>query len=140
MGSISHDLRTPLNCITNLLQSAKFDARFSKVLFKEYISPSINSCAYLLNLVNDILDFTQISVNKRPKMNYEPANVHKTIKDIVSLMKLKAELRNINLIYQISSRVPESFFTDPRRLKQILINLVGNAIKFTFKGEIKITA
>lgn len=87
-----------------------------------------------------IVDFTHFSMNKKPSLIFYNVRIADIIEDVIDLLKMKADIRNIKLYSSIHPGVPEVFKTDPRRLKQIIINLVSNAIKFTFKGKIKITA
>jgi len=82
MGATSHELRTPIGCIMTILSSAQNDDNFSTELYDKYIQPSINNCYYLLNIVNDILDFTKICIGEPPKMIYELVNLKKTISEI----------------------------------------------------------
>ena len=71
-------------------------------------------------------------------MVYEPVNLKDQVNDVIGLFELRASIRKIDLISEIDPEIPEDFCTEPRRLKQILLNLMSNAMKFTFKGYIKI--
>ena len=73
-------------------------------------------------------------------MVYEPVNIKDHVNDVINLFKFRAKIRKIDLIQEIDPEISELFNTEPRRLKQILLNLMGNAMKFTFHGYIKIIA
>ena len=85
-----------------------------------------------------MLVYTQISLNKEFRMFYEPIDIRKIVNNIKNIMKSKAKGRKIQLITKYCSGLEDTFCTEPQRLKQVLFNLVGNAIKFTFDGYVKI--
>ena len=91
-----------------------------------------------MHLVNDILAYTSISFNKEFRMIYENIDIRKTVEEVTNMMQIRIKMRKIKLITEIDKDIPHVFCTEPRRLKQILINLISNAVKFTFKGFIKI--
>jgi len=93
MGSVSHELRTPLNCQISLLQAAERDPSVPKKLYKLYIEPTLKSSDYLLHLVNGILDYTQISLNKKPSLKYENVRIADVVEDVIDLLKIKADIR-----------------------------------------------
>lgn len=137
LASVSHELRTPLNSTINLLERAVDFPEIPSKLKKQLILPSLGSSKILLSIINDILDFSQINSNAF-KLRAERKDVNKTIKDCVELFRIQAEKKGIELV--ISSKADlTNFCTDHHRLGQIVVNLVSNAIKFTFKGRIEIT-
>ena len=85
-----------------------------------------------------MLVYTQISLNKDFRMYYEPVYIKENIKNIINIMNSKANNKGIKLITEFCASLDKKFCTEPQRLKQVLFNLVGNAIKFTFEGYVKI--
>ncbi len=135
LSNMSHEIRTPMNAIvslTNLLLEKKFDKETTE--YHLTISKSVNN---LLVIINDILDFSKIEMGKvyLEKIDF---NLHEKIKETYDFFKHKAENKNIELTLEISDEVPQMVNGDPYRLNQILVNLVGNAIKFTPRGSVKI--
>ncbi len=137
LANISHELRTPMNGIlgtTELIQSAGLDPQQS-----EYFEIIRSSAQSLLVVINDILDFSKIEAGKfdLDLIDFDlPALIHDTIKPLA----LKAEENGVELLCRIDPAVPDLVHGDPIRVRQVLTNLAGNAIKFTSKGEIEISA
>lgn len=137
LANISHEFRTPLNSIigfADILYSAETDADK-----KEKLSIIKSSSESLLLLLNDILDLSKIEAGKI-NINYAPVNIYKTIKEIYRLFLIKTEEKNIHFTYSIQDNFPKYIIFSEIRLRQILFNLIGNAVKFTTKGEISIEA
>ncbi len=120
-----------------LLNEAKDVENLPEGFYEKYLKPSNICSAYLLHLINDILDYTEISFQNDLRLVFEPTNIRETLTNVIELLSLQANLRKIKLLYEILPGVPEIIHTDARRLKQILFNLAGNALKFTFKGYVK---
>ena len=134
---VSHEIRTPLNCIINMLKVV--ENKLDEESFEKIIKPAENSAFFLLNLVNDLLDMAQIEAGKF-KLNYLEFDLKMLLSDIITLIKIQAESRKIELKLNCDPRLPESIKSDPNRIRQITINLLGNALKFTTKGSIKLKA
>ena len=133
LANMSHEIRTPMNGIfgfLELLQSTSLSLEQ-----KEFIREAKCASEVLLNLINDILDFSKIEAKKLTLEKIE-FNLRTTIEDAVSLLVPKATEKGLDLNTMISGSVPEEVIGDPSRLKQILINLISNAVKFTQSGEI----
>ena len=136
LANISHELRTPLNSIIG----------FTELLLQENLSyeqreilSNIRQSSYsLLELINDILDLNKIEAGKIELVPV-PVNITSLLEEVRSLFKERLTSKNLNLEITVGKSVPEAILIDPLRLKQILINLVGNAYKFTEKGGIKIS-
>jgi len=135
LASMSHELRTPLNAVigfSDLLSETETNADRQKQLAIIH-----QAAKNLLKLIQDILDLTKIEAG-RIEVHRAPFNLHETAQDIVSLFDLQAEKKGLILSLNIAPDVPHWIEADEGLLRQILINLIGNAIKFTPKGCIKI--
>ncbi len=140
VGSISHELRTPLNGLMILLGCAKNAPNIADGFFDKYLKPALDCSDFLLNIINDILDYTQMNFKKELRLVLEEVSLKALLSSVVELLKMKAKLRRLKLIIEVDEDIPDVFTTEPRRLKQIMLNLTGNALKFTFEGHIKIMA
>jgi len=130
---VSHELRTPLNGMLGMLQC--LDQSKQDPHNKECIEVCINSGKLLLNLINSILDYDQIK-NQKIKFNFESLSLRKLLDEIKHPMSFLARQKGLDFVLIIEEGTPEIIYTDKNRLQQIITNLIGNAIKFTFKGSI----
>ncbi|AGY75229.1 response regulator [Clostridium autoethanogenum] len=136
LANMSHEIRTPMNGIfgfLDLLQSTNLSLEQ-----KDFIREAKSASKVLLYIINDILDFSKIEA-KKLTMEKIRFNLRNTIEDAVSLLVPKAVEKGLELYTMISEGVPEEVVGDPSRLRQILNNLISNAVKFTNKGEISVT-
>lgn len=134
LANMSHELRTPLN---GILGYAQILGRMKTLSSKERDGINIiHQCgAHLLTLINDVLDLSKIEARK---LELIPKAVHlpSLLQSVVEMCRIRAEQKGIDFVYQPSSRLPEGVLTDEKRLRQVLINLLGNAIKFTDRGAV----
>lgn len=135
LANMSHEIRTPMNGILGTLQLLQ-DSKLTESQL-EYVSIAYNSGESLLALLNDILDFSKIEAGKMD-LEFIPFSLAKLVKELTILLKSKAEERGVSLISDISEDVSTVIKGDPVRIRQILTNLLTNAIKFTDNGEVKI--
>ena len=135
LATISHELRTPLNAVigmTGSLLDTPLD--FQQKDFTQIIRRSGEA---LLALINDILDFSKVEAGKMTLEKYS-FNLSSCLKDAIELVKPQADAKAVKLHYQIEESVPQNIIGDLARLRQVLINLIGNAVKFTDEGRVDI--
>jgi PAS domain S-box-containing protein len=133
LANVSHEVRTPLNGILGMTDLA-LDTPLTPQQ-REYLELVKTSGVSLLRVINDILDFSKIEAGKL-ELEAIDFSLGSTLADTLKGLALRAHQKGLELAYHIPSSVPDALVGDPDRLRQILVNLVGNAIKFTEQGEI----
>lgn len=135
LANMSHEIRTPLNGIigmTSLLEKTPItEEQF------EYLEVIQQSGYALLSIINDILDITKLEA-KKVRLNSKPMSISKCLESSYSVIILKAQEKNIEIVYHIDENVPKHIVSDFYRLQQVLVNLLSNAVKFTDTGKISI--
>jgi PAS domain S-box-containing protein len=135
IANISHEIRTPLNSIigfNELMLTTKLDEQQ-----KDFINKALSSSHGLLGIINDVLDISKIEAGKL-ELNEDFTSLEQLIDDTVGILKWKAEEKGIRLTVKKSESLPKYIYIDPTRLRQILINLLGNAVKFTEEGFVEL--
>jgi signal transduction histidine kinase/CheY-like chemotaxis protein len=136
LANMSHEIRTPMNGIIGMAELMQ-DTKLTDIQ-REYLDMLKTSSDNLLLIINDILDFSKIEAGK---LDFERIDfcLSSTINDFLKTLAVSANNKGIEVVCNISPETPEILLGDPGRLRQILINLVSNAIKFTHKGEVVIS-
>lgn len=137
LANMSHEIRTPMNSILGF--SELLLTRIKDETNREYVKTILTSGRNLLTLLNDILDLSKIEAGKL-ELQYNPANFRELLQDVKQIFIIKANEKKIDLDYILDESIPNYLVIDDTRLRQILLNLVGNAIKFTKKGFVHINA
>ncbi|CDW79459.1 UNKNOWN [Stylonychia lemnae] len=133
-ATVSHDMRTPLNAIIGLLGNLE---SFVVHQGKRFLPIIQNSSKFMLFLVNDLLDFFQIK-NGQFRRNENTVNLRKSIRDLIDMFKVGAQEKGIQLLYFCQDDFPSQLKVDDSRIQQVLLNLLQNALKFTFEGTISV--
>jgi len=135
LANMSHEIRTPMNAIIGFCDLLK--GLVNEPRPRNYVESISASGKTLLALINDILDLSKIEAGKL-QLNYQPVNLRLITEEIQQIFSQKATEKNLSLLLEIEETVPTVVMFDETRLRQILFNVVGNAIKFTEAGTVKI--
>jgi len=133
LANMSHEIRTPMNAIIGMTDLA-LDTSLDKIQ-RDYIETVRDAAASLLRLLNDILDFSKIE-SKRVEMEAVGFDIRESLGGFLRPLAVGAHQKGLELAYHVDGAVPEQIIGDPTRLRQIIVNLVGNAVKFTGSGEV----
>jgi two-component system, sensor histidine kinase and response regulator len=140
LANMSHEIRTPLNSILGFAELLVRNAdEGDERTRRDYAETIRTSARHLLELINNVLDLSKIEAGKM-QVEHARFSPHQVIAEVVSLMRVRAVEKGVVLNYRWDSPIPETIATDPHRIRQLLINLVGNAIKFTEQGSVMIVA
>jgi signal transduction histidine kinase len=138
LASMSHELRTPLNAVLGYAQLLTMQGGLSAKQ-ERGLDTIHKSGQHLLALINDILDLARIEAG-RTELNPQPVNLREFLQAVVSLMRVKADEKHLAFVFDAGRDLPEAVLADERRLRQVLLNLLGNAIKFTDRGTVMLRA
>ncbi len=135
LANVSHEIRTPMNSIIGFSEILARNSVDEQQLY--YINAIRSSSSNLLALLNDILDLSKIQ-SREIKLIYEPVSMRKITGDVKKIFQLKGSEKKLDLIWEFAPNFPDRLNIDGLRMRQILINMVSNAIKFTEKGSVKV--
>ncbi len=136
LANMSHEIRTPMNAILGFTEL--LDTRIEDPLLKQFIKNISTSGTTLLGLINDVLDLSRIEAGKM-ELNFEPVNLESLLIELSHVFETDMQERGLEFILEIDPQIPPFLLMDMLRVRQIIFNLIGNAIKFTEKGFIKLT-
>jgi signal transduction histidine kinase/DNA-binding NarL/FixJ family response regulator len=136
LANMSHELRTPLNAILGFSNLMRSDAALSTD-HRQTLDIINRSGEHLLNLINDILDMAKVEAG-RIDIENAPFDMNEMINDITDLMRVRAEEKGLQLLVDETSSFPRFLLADGAKLRQVLINLIGNAIKYTRQGQVNL--
>ena len=136
---MSHEIRTPMNAILGFTEVLKRGYEKGEAERKKYLGTIRSSGEHLLQLINDVLDLSKVEAGhlEVERIRFAP---HLLIQEVISVLSVKAREKNIALEFEADGPIPETLLSDPTRLRQIVTNLVSNAIKFTERGGVKVVA
>jgi PAS domain S-box-containing protein len=135
LSTMSHELRTPMNGIMGMLSLLQEISGPGEQ--KEYVQAAYSSAELLLKLLNDVLDFSKIDSNKI-EIEHIEFSMRRVVQSVYDLMAVKASEKGIHFYYEVDDSIPSTVIGDPTRVRQVITNLVSNAIKFTENGEVAV--
>jgi signal transduction histidine kinase len=136
LANISHELRTPLGAILGYAELLQ-DHDTAPENHRDYADTILRNGRQLSKLVNDLLDLSKVEAGKI-ELETLPFRPERLFKDVIELLKIPAQKKSLSLKLSFRDAIPKDLISDPMRIKQILLNIIGNAIKFTDKGEVSI--
>ncbi|MDQ7826730.1 MAG: PAS domain S-box protein [Candidatus Eremiobacteraeota bacterium] len=135
LANMSHEIRTPMNAIIGFSELLK--GRVTDEKSREYLQGILTGGKNLLGLIEDVLDLSKIEAGKM-EIHWEPANPHVFCEEMAQIFAVRTAEKGIEFLIEVSKELPHGLMLDEVRVRQILLNLIGNAIKFTEKGYVKL--
>jgi PAS domain S-box-containing protein len=137
LANMSHEIRTPMNAILGMLQLLQQTELFERQ--RDYASKAESAAKALLGILNDILDFSKVEAGKLV-LDPQPFSIDKLLGDVATIMTTAVGDKDVEVLFEIDTNLTDWVIGDSMRIQQVLINLAGNAIKFTERGEIALSA